>query len=395
MNMHTDFLIVGAGIVGLALARELAQRYPDAQITLIEKESQVAAHASGRNSGVLHAGFYYHADSLKALLTVAGNRALTNYCLENGLPINRCGKVVVATTAAELEGLAELKRRGDRNGVALTIVDTQQLAEIEPNARTVSQALWSPTTATVNPGRVCQHIVAHLPNTVSILYNHAFKGHQAHRVITDKGRIRFNHLFNAAGLYADRVAQAFGVGEQYIMLPFKGLYLDTGQPELLRRHIYPVPNLKNPFLGVHFTITVDGHVKIGPTAIPALWRENYSWNHRFRLDEFQEILACQAWLALANRFNFRQLALEEMRKYYRPYFIGQARKLVHHMGKSDAGFIRPGIRAQLLDRHSGELVMDFLVEKAERSTHVLNAVSPAFTTAFPFAAYIVDQAAID
>ena len=395
MIRQTDFLIVGAGIIGLALARELAKRYPDARIILIEKESRVAAHASGRNSGVLHAGFYYHADSLKALLTVAGNRALTEYCLANDLPINRCGKVVVTTSAAELEGLAELKRRGDRNGVALTIVDTRQLAEIEPNARTVSQALWSPTTATVNPGRVCHHIAANLPKTVSILYSHAFQGRRSQMVMTNKGRIRFDHLFNAAGLYADRVAQAFGVGEHYTMLPFKGLYLDTGQPKLLRRHIYPVPNLKNPFLGVHFTITVDGHVKIGPTAIPAFWRENYAWNHRFRWDEFQQVLACQAWLALGNRFNFRQLALEEMRKYYRPYFIGQARKLVHHLGKGDAGFIRPGIRAQLLDRRSGELVMDFMVEKAEHSTHVLNAVSPAFTTAFPFAAYIVDRADID
>ncbi len=154
----TDILIVGGGIVGVSIAKELASRYPDLNITLLEKEAAVARHASGRNSGVLHAGFYYSPDSLKAKFTVEGNKLLTDYCLKHNLTINRCGKIVVAKDAEELEGIFELKRRGDKNGVTLEIVDEKRLTELEPNARTFDKALYSPTTSVVNPTEVVEHI---------------------------------------------------------------------------------------------------------------------------------------------------------------------------------------------------------------------------------------------
>jgi L-2-hydroxyglutarate oxidase LhgO len=391
---QTDFLVVGAGIIGLSIARELARRYAGARIVILEKENEVAFHASGRNSGVLHAGFYYTADSLKARFTLSGNRLLTDYCLEHGLRINRCGKVVVAADESEVEGVRELKRRGDRNGVEVRLIDARELSQIEPNARTVEIALFSPTTSTVDPREVCRHIAAHFPPSVELWFGRRFVGKTAGVALTDREPIGYRYLFNAAGLYADRVAGHFGAGRRFTMIPFKGIYLGYRDDSLLRRHVYPVPNLSNPFLGVHFTKTVDGHVKIGPTAIPALWRENYDLLGRFDAGEFFAVAAREAKLFAFNRFNFRRLAIEEMRKYHRRFFIGQAARLLQRLDPRGFGdYTLPGIRAQLLDTETDELVMDFLVEHAEDSTHVLNAVSPAFTSAFSFAGHVVDSAA--
>jgi len=388
---ETDVLVVGAGIMGLSIARELARRYSDCRILIVEKEKEAAFHASGRNSGVLHAGFYYDSDSLKARFTVAGNQALTDYCLENGLPINRCGKVVVACNPDELEGLYELKRRGDRNGVKLELIDTTELGQIEPNAFTYEHALFSPTTATVNPKLVCRHIAANYPPHVKISFARQMVGLDKNIAITNRENIKFKYLFNAAGVYAVKIARLFNAGGAYQVLPFKGIYLAYDDPNLIRRHIYPVPNLKNPFLGVHFTKTVDQHVKIGPTAIPAMWFENYDFLSRFCWDEFCSIVGMQTQLFWHNSFNFRSLALAEIKKYYRPYFIGAGRRLVKDLDPARfSTYLTPGIRAQLLDTHRRELVMDFVVEHGHRSTHVLNSISPAFTTAFAFAAFIVD-----
>lgn len=389
----TDFLIVGGGIIGLSIGRELARRFPGSRLVILEKENEIAFHASGRNSGVLHAGFYYSADSLKARLTLAGNREMTAYCLENGLAINRCGKVVVASNESELEGIHELKRRAELNGVDVRLIDENELNGIEPNARTLEKALFSPTTSTVDPKQVCRHIASRFPQNARILFGRRFMGRDQGHAITDKEKIRYRYLFNAAGLYADKVARHFNAGKNFTMIPFKGIYLRYRDDDLLRCHVYPVPNLLNPFLGVHFTKTVDGHVKIGPTAIPAFWRENYDFGHRFSLREFGEILSREAKLFLLNRFNFRRLAFEEMRKYQKGFFIAESRKLLKRLDPARFGdYTPPGIRAQLLNLTTDELVMDFLIEHAEDSTHVLNAVSPAFTSAFSFATHIVAEA---
>ncbi|MFN3532762.1 MAG: L-2-hydroxyglutarate oxidase [Candidatus Brocadia sp.] len=389
----TDILIVGGGIVGVSIAKELASRHPDLDITLLEKEATVACHASARNSGVLHAGFYYTPDSLKAKFTVEGNRLLTDYCLKHHLTINRCGKIVVAKDEKELEGIFELKRRGDKNGVALEIVDEKRLTGLEPNARTFDKALYSPTTSVVNPAEVVEHIAQNLKGNVKILLNEKFrKREDVSTVSTNTQKIKFRHLINSAGLYADKIAHQFGIGQKYTLIPFKGLYLEYKDSTLIRKHIYPVPNLKNPFLGVHFTITADGKVKIGPTAIPAFWRENYQGLSNFSLNEFFEVLFYEARLFVTNAFNFRSLALEEMKKYCRNYFIQQAVHLVKKIDINKFGnYLNPGIRAQLLDTETLKLVMDFVVEHGENSTHILNAVSPAFTSAFSFSKFIVDE----
>ena len=392
---QTDYLVIGAGIIGLTLAKQLQEKYPGRRIMLLEKEPDVAAHSSGRNSGVLHAGFYYTANSLKARFTREGNTAMKAYCRSRGLPLNECGKVVVACGEGELPALYELERRGKANGVDVRLISEAELAVLEPNARTTKRALHSPTTATVEPAAVCAALKEDLLASGAVfLFSEGYASRTgAGAVLTTKGRaITAGRLINAAGLYADKIARDFGYSRDYTIIPFKGIYLKyTGAGMPVRTNVYPVPNLKNPFLGVHYTVTADGHVKIGPTAIPAFWRENYEGLRNFSAGELAEVLSREAQLFLLNSFGFRSLAFEELRKYYKPFFVGLGRRLVKEM--DEAGFTdwtRPGIRAQLLSKRTLELVQDFVIEGDSHSTHVLNAVSPAFTGSFPFTKWIIE-----
>jgi len=391
-NLSCDVLVVGAGIIGLTVARELLLRDPSLKVVVLEKEDDVARHASGRNSGVLHAGFYYSADSLKARFTAEGNRAMKEYCREHNLVLNECHKVVVVREEAELPRLHELARRGAANGVEVELIDEQQLRDIEPNARTVGQALFSPATATVAPKEVCKTLREDLEaRGATFLFREPLLRILGERVLTPTRSIVCGHLINAAGLHADRVAHQLGVGRNYTVLPFKGVYYRyTGDPAELSTNVYPVPDLVNPFLGVHFTKMADGAVKIGPTAIPGFWREQYQGLQRFSAQDLGEVLGDYSRLWWRNAFGFRALAMRELRKYQRGVLETDARRLVHSL---PGGFepMPAGIRAQLLDRSTSTLVMDFAVEYRPRSTHVLNAVSPAFTCSFSFSRHVVDH----
>ncbi len=273
MAATADFLVVGGGIIGITIALELARRFPGETITLIEKERELGTHASGRNSGILHAGFYYSADSLKARFSREGNAALTRYCEERHLGINRCGKIVVARDQADLVGIEELLRRGRANGVPLEDITEAEAKEIEPRIRTFERAIFSPTTSAVDPVAVTLSLAADAKKAgVSLRRDTRYLGRDDDRVRTNVGAIRCGYLVNAAGLYADRIARDYGFSADYRILPFKGVYLYADEGEVIRTNIYPVPNLANPFLGVHFTVTTAGRTKIGPTAIPALWR---------------------------------------------------------------------------------------------------------------------------
>ena len=396
MTEQSDYLIIGAGIIGLAIARELKSRKPGASITIIEKEPDVAYHSSGRNSGVLHAGFYYSADSLKAKFTRDGNFAMKDFCREKGLKLNECQKVVVAKDESELEPLHELDRRGKRNGVDVKIITEAEMKEIDPNAKTFKFALYSPNTATVDPTELNKAVRDELlGNGVKILFGEGYKRKvDGNTIETTGGKfLTAGKVINTAGLYADKIARDFGFSQQYTIIPFKGIYLKyTKKDKPIRTNIYPVPNLKNPFLGVHYTITVDGTIKIGPTSIPAFWRENYKGMDNFKAGEMGNVLSWEARLFLSNAFGFRGLAFDEMKKYNKSYFVDLATSMVHHIDKS--GFTewsKPGIRAQLLNTKTLELVMDFVVEGDNTTIHVLNAVSPAFTCSFPFAKWVVDN----
>ena len=396
MTEHSDYLIIGAGIIGLAIARELRSRKPAASITIIEKEPDVAYHSSGRNSGVLHAGFYYSADSLKAKFTRDGNFAMKDFCRQKGLKLNECQKVVVAKDESELEPLYELERRGKKNGVDVKIITEAEMKEIDPNAKTFKYALYSPNTATVDPTELNKAVRDELlAARVKILFSEGYKRKiDGNTIETVTGKhLSAGKIINTAGLYADKIAKDYGFSQNYTIIPFKGIYLKyTKKDKPIKTNIYPVPNLKNPFLGVHYTITVDGTIKIGPTSIPAVWRENYQGMDNFRADELANVLGWEGKLFLSNAFGFRGLAFDEMKKYNKSYFVNLATSMVHQIDKS--GFTewsKPGIRAQLLNVKTLELVMDFVVEGDKSTIHVLNAVSPAFTCSFPFAKWVVEN----
>ncbi len=381
MNKY-DYLIAGAGIIGMTIAYQLKKEYPNATICIIEKEDDVAQHASGRNSGVLHSGFYYSSESLKAKFTVDGNVKMKEFCKENDIYVNPTKKVVVTQNENELKGLYELERRAKLNGVNVDIIDEEQLKKIDPNIKTYKKALFSPTTASVDPKIVCYRLRDVLKEMgVDFYFDTRFEA----------SSFNYKYFINAAGSYADEIAKKFGLAQNYTMLPFKGIYLKyTENKSAIKTNIYPVPNLSNPFLGVHYTITVDGSIKIGPTAIPAFWRENYKSFDNFNLNEMMKILYYETKLFLLNSFNFRSLAIDEMQNYNKKTFIKKAKDMVYNIGNAFKP-IPAGIRSQLLNTKTNELVQDFVVEHTDNSTHILNAVSPAFTCSFAFAEYIVKE----
>ncbi|WP_419764433.1 MAG: L-2-hydroxyglutarate oxidase [Arcobacter sp.] len=389
-----DYLVIGAGIIGLNIAKNLKERFPQSEILVIEKEAEVALHSSGRNSGVLHAGFYYTANSLKAKFTKEGNLALKNFCKKRNLKINECQKVVVAVDEEELKGLKELKRRGDINGVELIWLDEKELEKLYPNIKTHKKALLCPSTATVNPKAVTQEFAKVISELgVELILDCKYLGSHKNIIKTSQGDFEAKKVINCAGLYADKIAQDFGFSKDFVIIPFKGIYLkDKNNISNLSTNVYPVPDLKNPFLGVHYTLTVDNESKIGPTAIPAFWRENYKGLDNFSIGEFAEILFYEAKLFITNAFSFRKLAFSEIKKYNLNYFKNLAMKLTKNMNHEGYdSWSTPGIRAQLLNKHTLELVQDFVVESDKNSVHVLNAVSPAFTSSIPFANWVVEE----
>lgn len=390
----TDYLIIGAGIVGLTVARELQLRNPGCKAILVDKEGALGMHGSGRNSGVLHSGIYYQSDTLKARFTREGNEAWQSFCQERSIPIERCGKLIVAKNVREHEQLVNLENRGSANGVEVHRLDKTQVREIEPRAKTFQDALFVPSTAVADP---LQLLMAQYDDFVAaggiLKLDSPYHG-VGHNNDVKVGNqcISAGKVINCAGLYADKVAHTFGFGLRYTLLPFKGLYHYAAPDSVpLRCHVYPVPDLSHPFLGVHFTRTLSGRTKIGPTAIPSLWREHYSGFGGFRLKELAEVSARELQMLITNKNQFRALAWREIQKYDRKKMIYEAAMLLEgaqEMGFREAG--KAGIRAQLIDCESNAFVMDFVIEGDSKSIHVLNAISPAWTCAIPFARYVVD-----
>lgn len=389
-----EILIIGGGITGLTIARELIKRniYP---IYIIEKESDLARHASGRNSGVLHSGIYYTPDSLKARFCVEGNKLMKQYCKQNNLPLLECGKVIVAKDEKEHKGLYELKKRADDAGAFAEIIDEKSLSKIEPYAKTCSIALYVPNTAVIEPISIMKSLSNELINSYKcyIAFDTKFiKLKSPNVAVTNKGLIYFNKCINAAGAYADKIAHTFDIAKEYKILPFKGTYkkLKKEKNHMVRSNIYPVPDLRNPFLGVHFTRTTNDVVYVGPTAIPSFGRENYHIIDGIGAESIS-ILYRDATLLLCNDL-FRYSALNEIQKYRFYYFYKAAQSLIPMLDYKDLlNSTKIGIRPQLINWTKKELVNDFIVIRADNSIHILNAISPAFTTSMSFATYIVNE----
>ena len=373
------------------MANRIRQIHPNATIAVFDKENSVGEHASGRNSGVLHAGFYYSPDSLKAALTRDGNKLLRDFCSEENIQVKETGKVVVAQNPSEVAALQELHRRGNANGVVTELVSPEQLAELEPLAKTSELALWSPHTAVANPLSVTQGLANKVARegTTLKLGQEVLRTTQ-NRIITNLGNYSVGHIINCAGLYADKVAKQFGYCDDYAMLPFKGLYwYGNWEPGKLQRHVYPVPDVRNPFLGVHLTVTIDGRAKIGPTAIPIFSRESYARFGGLSPKEILNIVGIYPKFLTSKHHDVLGLIKTEMPKYLQRHLVSQAKALVPSVDPKDfkqRG--KPGIRAQLLDIKNKKLEMDFVVRGDENSTHLLNAVSPAWTSALAMANHV-------
>jgi (S)-2-hydroxyglutarate dehydrogenase len=390
-----DFVIVGAGIVGLTVANELLKRQPGARIAVLEKEAAPGLHASGRNSGVMHSGIYYGSDTLKARVCATGARRMIEFAKAEGIAVNQCGKVILATSDEQLPTVEKLLRNARDNDIPAEKINHQQLREIEPNAAEGPAAIYCPTTAVIDAPAIIKRLKEQLEHRgVKFIVNCHVKAPAGKgQLNTSQGLIHYGFLFNCAGAYADTVAKSFGLASDYALVPFKGIYwkLSKKANSLVRSNIYPVPDVSMPFLGVHLTRVISGDVYIGPTAIPALGRENYGILQGINFTESLGISFRLANMYLRNDNNFRKLVYVEMGKYSKGAFLSAARKLMPILTADDMERTpKVGIRPQLINTKTRKLEMDYILERTEDSVHVLNAISPAFTSGFAFAELIVD-----
>ena len=381
-----DFVVIGGGIVGLSTAMALLERHPGARLVVLEKEEGLARHQTGHNSGVIHSGIYYKPGSFKARFCKEGARALVEFCRERGIEYEICGKVIVATEQDELPLLENLHERGLQNGLEVEKIGPEELGEIEPHASGVA-AIRVPSTGIVDFKRVAEAFAAIVQEkggelrTGTEVESISETGH-AVVVRTGKGAFRARTLVNCAGLHSDRVARLCGVETGTKIVPFRGEYYEL-KPEkryLVKNLIYPVPNPNFPFLGVHFTRSVEGMVEAGPNAVLGLAREGYKKTD-FDLTDFVEELTYPALWRLAKK-NWRTGLGEIQRSLSKKAFVRGLQRLVPEVEEEDVIPISAGVRAQAI-RSDGALVDDFLIAEGTNSVHVLNAPSPAATASIP------------
>ncbi len=392
MATKCDVLIIGAGVVGLATGIAILKSTPSKKIIIAEKEKQLGAHASGRNSGVLHAGFYYSPDSLKAKFCREGNFELRKLARKYEIPVREVGKVIVARNEEEDQRLETLFQRGIKNGVDLEMLDASQLNKYEPLAITHEHFLWSPSTAVSDPSAIIQAMRSEFESLGgSIKYDTKITLEEVNNEIMDVSHhFEAKQFINAAGGQADRISRAVGVGTEYAMLPFMGVYRATEEKNLpLQRLVYPVPHPINPFLGVHFTLTLDRKVKIGPTAIPIAGREQYSLLSGWSGSDIAQSLKGITSLIRGDSHDFGKILKSEWPKVIQTLLVKESLELVPTANKvRDWQKKPPGIRAQLVHLPTGKLEQDFVIARKLNSTHVLNAVSPGWTCALPFGRYV-------
>jgi len=390
-----DFVVIGGGIVGLAVARELLDRHPDVSLCVLEREERIGAHQTSHSSGVIHAGIYYAPGSLKARLCVEGARLLYAYCDERGIETRRNGKLIVATDETELERLNELERRGIANDVpGLRRMGPKEIGEIEPHARGVA-ALHSPATGVVDFTRVAAAFAADVEQAGGVIAT----GREVTALVPTRGGIAVRHtagtveadsVVSCAGAWSDRLAVAAGAPSEPRILPFRGAYLRL-RPErrdLVRANIYPVPDPDLPFLGGHLTRGIDDTVLLGPSALLVGARDAYRLG-RVRSRDLVSNLTWPGTWRLAAHF-WRTGLSEVQHAASRSSFVADLQRFVPELGVGDVLPGPAGIRAQAVDR-DGQLVDDFVVHRTERALHVRNAPSPAATSSLALAGLIADQ----
>lgn len=383
-----DYCIIGAGIVGLAVAYKLTNRHPNARVIIVDKETGPAQHQTGRNSGVIHAGVYYTPGSLKATLCRKGVPALVDFCAKHQVAYEQCGKLIVAVNTEEASRLQGLYERGQENGIEVQHVSGNELAETEPNITGVA-AIFSPTTGIVDYAGVCHRLVELLSaKGVSFQFSSQVTGllESSDQVVieTDQGAIQAAQLIVCGGLQSDRLADMMGLADDFRILPFRGEYFKLAEKHntIVNHLIYPVPKPGLPFLGVHLTKMVGGYVTVGPNAMLSLGREDYKRSFFEPVDTFRTISYPGFW-KLINKFKLAGLS-ELKRSFSKSSYMTEVHRYCPSIAVDDLLPYRTGIRAMAVDR-DGNMLDDFLVKKTARSVHVCNAPSPAATSAFAIA----------
>jgi L-2-hydroxyglutarate oxidase len=390
-----DIAIIGGGIVGLATALALKSQFPKYSLAVIEKESQLASHQTGHNSGVIHAGIYYRPGSHKAKLCVEGARLMMEFCEANDVTYERCGKLIVATEENELPQLQNLYERGTANGIrGLEMIEPERVREIEPHAKAI-RALYSPNTAITDFSRVSEAMASRIAEKDGRI----FLSSQVHAITrsdnvfhleTTRSAIRCRNLINCAGLYADKISKMAGLEPNALIIPFRGEYYSlSAESGLVRGLIYPVPNPEFPFLGVHFTKRINGEYEAGPNAVLAFSREGYTlWD--ISLKDLFSMFGFKGFWAMAGRY-WRVQAYELYRSMSRRVFLNALQKLVPELKDKDMGPGGSGVRAQVVTAE-GALVDDFLIVEASNVVSVLNAPSPAATASIAIGKHIAGLA---
>lgn len=387
------FAVVGGGIVGLSIAIAVLERKLGS-VTIFDKEPYLGSHASTRNSGVIHSGIYYSSDSLKAKFSVLGNEEIKKLCRENGLQLQETGKLILSQNETSERQLDTLVERGLANGVPLRRLDKNELSSFAPGALTHHSFIHVQSTAVANPKEVFSALLEKYILLGGIV-QHSEKVVLKEPANTRKVHINdqeFDYLVNAAGAGAVEVAKPFGIGLEYLVTPFLGVYWGVETLKLpLAMPLYPTPHPINPFLGVHLTPTPYGYTKVGPSAIPVFGKEQYTWSKGFSARDAVESSRAYARIALGKAHSLNQMIKSEAPKFFLRRMIDEARTLLPKV--ADVRNWKPlpgGVRAQLVDK-KGKLIEDFVVEKGHNSIHILNAVSPGWTSAIPFGRWVVDE----
>lgn len=388
----SDTVIIGAGIIGLTTAYALSTAEPAARIIIVEKEARVAAHQTGHNSGVIHAGLYYAPGSNKALMCTTGRDELMLFCREHGVEFEVCGKVVVATDPVELPRLDALEARAIANGVEVTRINRNRLRELEPAAEGIA-ALHVASTGIVSYPAVCATLAEVLRGR-GVEIRTAWPAEaiaerpSAIEVVGPTGVVRAQQLINCAGLQSDRVAKMAGADTEGVrIMPFRGEYYELTEARrgLCRNLIYPLPDPAFPFLGVHLTRMIDGSIHAGPNAVPALQREGYRWRDIDGKDFFEVVSGARTY-RLAKKY-WRTGAGEIVRSLSKKAFTKALQRLCPALTEEDLVPSSAGVRAQAIDRH-GKLLDDFAFAHTRRGVHVVNAPSPAATASFAIGAHV-------
>ena len=397
--MKYDFAIIGSGIIGLTLAFKLKQKFNNSKIVIFEKEPNSISHGSGRNSGVLHSGIYYEPGSLRANLCVTGVKELKEYIKSENLWINECGKLLLPTSEYSYSNLENLFNRAKKNGVEINKIKNEEIKRIEPNTNCQFEyGLHVPFTSVADPKEVSKSLIENLKKmNVEINYNSKILKISDQKLFTQNNTIEAGHIFNCAGLFADEIAKNSNLEFRYSFLPFKGKYWKiTNKSFKLNHLVYPIPDLRYPFLGLHSSHNRHGDFYIGPSSTPVFGREQYNGILGDNLKESISLIFNFSKKIIFNENKLRTLALQELSLLTKRGFFNQIKKMFNNINPDDLELSdqKVGIRSQIFDPQSKNLVNDFVVINQKNTTHVLNAISPAWSASFAFADHLINEAAL-